>query len=170
MFLLKHEKDKQMCSNLWTYFQKVLSVAYSEPFTRKMTCTEKAPARKNEPILFNNIYTFTQRKTHLVCQTNRKTFFLLRGYGRDGASTEKIKLCFYCTRLRIITSPPVLWEKAFSCLSLGGKRTMTPMQRDTWGWRQSWYFTKLWRRRVYGRHLCTGRTNGVQNKNKDTLY
>lgn len=61
-FQSKHEKDKRMRSDLWTYFEEVLPVAYSEPFTRKITCTEKAPARKNEPILFSNIYTFTQRK------------------------------------------------------------------------------------------------------------
>lgn len=73
------EKKKSEFCNQWSYFEEVLHV--------KEHALKKAPAHTKKtkkhfvlPHMYGNIYTFTQRETHLVCQTNRKTFLLT---GRD---------------------------------------------------------------------------------------
>lgn len=73
--------------------------------------------------MYCNIYTFTQRETHLLCQTNRKTFLLTAGMHWEN------KVCFLLAE--DLTSPPMQWEKGFF-LSQSWREevTMTPAQRD----------------------------------------
>lgn len=75
--VLKTNRWKCVCSNQWCCFGELLSVAYSKPFTRKITCTEKAPARRNELNVVIHTCTVTYAHSHReknTCQTNKKLF------------------------------------------------------------------------------------------------
>ena len=91
----------------------------------------------------------------------QKKNFLLTGCGKDGASTEKIISVFHCTRPRISLVHRCFQQKAFSCLSLGRKRTMTsPCRGMTCGG-----VTSLWEMFAHRAE----KKSGMQNKNIRTL-
>lgn len=122
----KKKKNENLRSNQRFYLEEMLRPA--KPFTRKITCTEKAPARGN--VLFIHtctvIYTHSHMEKHTwAAKTNRKNVF---------ANRSQWEWCKHWENKTFLkaedwTSPPVLWRIKrrffFSCLSFGGKRTMT---------------------------------------------
>lgn len=107
--------------------------------------------------MYSNIYTFTQRDTHLVCQTHRKNIFANRIQMGWCKHWENKLFVSYCTRLRI---KPVhqCWEIKGLFLSWCWRGEDEDPHAERWGVK-----------RKAGGCLCSKRTNNVQNKNKDTL-